>query len=136
MNSFLFERELFIPSTIEGLEECLCIVKQIGNDFNMDFERKFCLQTITLESVENAITHGNNNRRELKVRFKIWVTLSEVVIEVEDTGNGFDIKTVPSPICNLNIRKESGRGLYFIKCFSKRFYLVGKGNIIKIYIKR
>ena len=136
MSSFLFIRELFIPSSVEGLEECLLIVKQVGEEFDLDFEKKLSLQTVTVESVENAITHGNRNIRELKVRFNLSITIKEIVVEVEDQGEGYLISSVPSPISDINIRKESGRGIFFIKCFSNRICLLGKGNIIRIYIDR
>jgi len=136
MSSFLFSRELFIPSSVDGLEECLFIIKQVGEEFKLDLEQKLSLQTVTVESVENAIIHGNKNIRELKVRFNISITIKEIVIEVEDQGDGFSINSVPSPISDNNIRKESGRGIFFIKCFSNSICLLGKGNIIRIYIDR
>ena len=136
MSSFLFYRELFIPSCIEGLEECLLIVKQVGEDFNLDFDKKLALQTVTVESVENAITHGNRNIRDLTVRYNISINIKEIIIEVEDQGDGFSIDNLASPIVQDNIRKESGRGIFFIKCFSNSVCLLGKGNIIKINIER
>ena len=130
MSNFLFHRELFISSSIEGLEECLLIAKKVGDMFELDFEKMLSLQTVTVESVENAITHGNHSLRELKVRFCILVTFSEIIIEVEDQGDGFSLSSVPSPIISMpNICKESGRGIFFIKCFSKKVCLLGRGKL-------
>jgi len=136
MCTLLYHKELNVTSSIEGLEEILVIIKEIENIFKLDFEKKLSLQTVIVESVENPIIHGNRNIRELKVRFCITITVNEIIIEVEDQGEGYLLDMVSSPINELNIRKESGRGIFFIKCFSKSFYLLGKGNIIKINIDR
>ena len=136
MCNILYYRELYIPSCIEGLEEILNVVKEVEEKFNLDFERKLALQTVIVESVENAIIHGNRYIRDLLVRFSITITDLKIVIDVEDQGVGFELGTVSSPITETNIRKESGRGIFFIKCFSTSFFLLGKGNIIRINIDR
>ena len=136
MSSLLFYRELNIPSTIEGLNECLVIVDEVGEKFGLDFDRKLSLQTVIVESVENAIIHGNKCLRDLKVRFYLAITHEEIIIEVEDQGEGFDLNSVPSPIESSNIRKESGRGIFFIKQLSNNCSTLGKGNIIRINMDR
>lgn len=136
MPSLLYFKELYVPSCIEGLEEILTIVKEVEDIFNFDFERKLSLQTVIVEAVENAIIHGNSYVRDLQVRFSIYITDLEIVIFVEDQGLGFELDDVSSPISEMNIRKESGRGIFFIKCFSTNVYLLGKGNIVRINIDR
>ena len=136
MNIPLFYKELNIPSAVEGLDDCLLLVKEIGENFNLDLDKLLSLQTVIVESVENAIIHGNNGIRELKVCFLIQVYTESIFIEVEDQGNGFDIDSVPSPILPENLRKECGRGIFFIRSLSSSCFTRGKGNILYIKIDR
>lgn len=136
MKQTLYQKELFIPSTIEGLNQCLDIVDDIKKQFNLDFDTSFGLNTVIVESVENAFTHGNKGNRELKVRVLILITLDEILVEVEDMGIGFDINSLPSPVDPLNINLEGGRGIFFIKVLSSSCCTVGRGNLIRIKLKR
>jgi len=67
------------------------------------------------EALRNAMIHGNKNSPEKKVRVETEVTEDEVVIVVEDEGEGFDFSKVPDPTQEENLLKESGRGVYLIK---------------------
>ena len=136
MNQTLFQKELFIPSTIEGLNECLDTVVEIRELFNLDFDASFGLHTIIVESVENAFIHGNRGVRELKVRVFISICASEILVEVEDSGEGFNLNSIVSLTSKSNIKNEGGRGIFFIKMLSSSCYAIGKGNIIRIKLKR
>lgn len=136
MNFPLFFREIFISSTAEGLNECLDLVNEAGRKFNFNFEENFALHTVIVESVENAIIHGNKGIREYKIRILISIHVNNIFVEVEDQGDGFDLSDVPSPIKGSNILKESGRGIYFIKRLSSKCDTLGRGNIIRIKIER
>ena len=136
MNVPLYYKELIIPSTIEGVDSCLVLVNQISTLFKLDLELLFSLQTLILESVENAIYHGNHGNRDLFVYVSFEVTEFEIIIKVEDQGMGFDIDMVPSPLLQANIRKESGRGIFFIKNLSSSCYTLGSGNILIMKINR
>jgi len=136
MHKILFYNELIIYSTIEGLDECMDIVKKISERFNFSFDKCFALQTVLVEALENAFIHGNKGVRELKVRVLIKISKSEIFLEVEDCGDGYDISTVTSTIDGSNFHKESGRGIFFIKRLSSSYCTVGKGNIIRIKLER
>lgn len=132
----LFYKELNIPSTIEGLDQCLIVVKEIELFLKLDYEKLLSLQTCIVESVENAIIHGNKGDRNLSVRVLFEITDDQIIIEVEDQGNGFDIDLIPSPLLKDNLRKESGRGIFFIRNLSSCCITKGNGNILFIIISR
>jgi len=54
MKYSLFQKELFIPSTIEGLNKCLDVIGEVREMFNLDFNTSFELHTIMVEAIENA----------------------------------------------------------------------------------
>jgi serine/threonine-protein kinase RsbW len=136
MKQILFQRELIIPSTIEGLNSCLDVVGEIRQQFDLNFDTSFCLHTVIVESVENAFIHGNKGDRELEVRVFISINQSQIFVEVEDRGDGFDLGSVPHPISLEDLKAEGGRGIFFIKKLSSSCYTVGNGNIIRIIIDR
>jgi len=136
MNQIQFRRELFIPSTIDGLNSCLNVVSELSMQFNLDFDTQFCLYTVIIEAVENAIKHGNKYIRDSEVRVFFKLSDHEIFVEVEDKGDGFDLNSVPSPIDGDDIQHEGGRGLFFIKRLSSSCCTIGRGNIIRIKFKR
>ncbi len=136
MDQTLFQKELFIPSTIEGLNKCLDVIGEIREQFELNFDTMFGLHTVIVESVENAFIHGNKGVRELDVRVFISIGPTEIFIEVEDKGEGFDMNNIPSPIDQLNLNGEGGRGIFFIKMLCASCSTEGRGNIIKIKLNR
>lgn len=136
MSDILYHNELVVPSTVEGLHTCLSAVGDIRKQFEFDNDIGFSFQTVIVEAVENAFIHGNKGNRELDVRVTIEISLTEIFVEVEDRGKGFDINSIPSPINLSNRKLEGGRGIYFIKVLSEDFYTIGKGNIIRVKLKR
>ncbi len=85
MNFPLFFKEIFISSTAEGLNECLDLVNEAGRKFNFNFEENFALHTVIVESVENAIIHGNKGIGEYKIRILISIHVNNIF--VEQTGD-------------------------------------------------
>ena len=136
MNQILFQKELFIPSTIEGLNSCLDVIGELRVKFDLNFDTIFCLHTVLVEAVENAFIHGNKGVRELDVRVFFSISSTEILVEVEDQGEGFDMNAIPSPIDHLNLQIEGGRGIFFIKKLSSACYTYGKGNIIRIKLSK
>jgi len=136
MSNVLFKKELLVPSTIEGLHTCLNTVSDVCKKFDFNSDIGFSLHTVIVEAVENAFIHGNGGMRELLVRVCFKISLTEILIEVEDQGKGFDINLIPSPVNLNNMKLEGGRGIYFIKVLSEDFYTIGRGNIIRVKLKR
>ncbi len=136
MDQILFQKEIFIPSTNEGLNRCLDVIGELREQLDLNFDTMFCLHTVLVEAVENAFIHGNKGFRELDVRVFISISLMEIFVEVEDQGEGFNIDAISSPIDPLNLKNEGGRGIFFIKKLSTGCCTEGKGNIIRIKLNR
>jgi serine/threonine-protein kinase RsbW len=132
----LFYEEIFIQSTVTGLKQCLNVISEVDKIFCFNFELTFALHTVIVESVENAIIHGNKSNRNAIVRFLISIDKSNILVEIEDEGEGFDINKVPSPIKDSTIYKECGRGIFIIKNLSSNVFTLGRGNILRINIEK
>jgi anti-sigma regulatory factor (Ser/Thr protein kinase) len=131
-----YYNRLIITSTPEGLKTCLNLVPEIEHKLHLDDKISFALRTILIESVTNAICHGNHYDKNLKAIITIKISNKQIFVEVEDQGEGFDASLIPSPIDKDNITLETGRGVFFIKAFSDSFKTIGKGNIVNIVINR
>lgn len=136
MDNLEYYNRLVIPSTPEGLKACLNIVPIINRKLHLDDKICFAFRTVLIESVTNAIFHGNHYNKELNAIITIKIDKEVIFVEVEDQGDGFDVNLIPSPIDKDNITLESGRGVFFIREFSNSFKTVGKGNIVNITINR
>lgn len=67
------------------------------------------------EFVNNAILHGNRKDESKQVTLELFRTPAEVVIYVEDEGEGFDQNQVANPLEGENLLKEVGRGIFIAK---------------------
>jgi anti-sigma regulatory factor (Ser/Thr protein kinase) len=131
-----YYNRLIITSTPEGLKTCLNLIPEIEHKLHLDDKISFALRTILIESVTNAICHGNHYDKNLKAIITVKINNKQIFVEVEDQGEGFDASLIPSPIDKDNITLETGRGVFFIRAFSDSFKTIGKGNIVNIVINR
>jgi serine/threonine-protein kinase RsbW len=73
------------------------------------------------ESVVNAIKHGNKNDPNKRVIVEFSpvpaAASDELVIRIEDQGEGFVPEEVADPLAPENILKSSGRGIFLIRNF-------------------
>jgi len=100
------------------------IVKKIGLDKEL-----FSLQLMLREGLINAVKHGCNNNKELKIDCSLIIYDNEYIIEIEDPGNGFNLET---PRYESELKDTSGRGLLIIGKYSSSFSFNSKGNKLTI----
>lgn len=72
----------------------------------------FAIQLSVEEALTNAFKHG---RRPVTVRFRY--DRGHLWIRVEDSGDGFDSRTVLDPLDEENLEKPSGRGLLLMRYY-------------------
>ena len=85
------------------------------------------------EAVLNAMNHGATMDSNQKVLFAIEITEKEIIVEVSDSGKGFDFLNLPDPTDPTNIEKGSGRGIFIMKNLSDS--LEDKNNGSKVVMK-
>ena len=70
------------------------------------------------EALANAVKHGNKLNPEKRVFVQMVVEPdSELRIEVDDEGDGFDPDAVADPTAPDNLLRASGRGIYYMRQF-------------------
>jgi len=65
----------------------------------------------------NAVVHGNRYSARKKVHFAVSKATDHLTITVRDEGAGFEYSTLPNPLSEENLLRQSGRGLLLIQAF-------------------
>lgn len=104
------------------------VVEEIIFDIHVAFE----------EALRNAMIHGNKLNPDKKVKVETEITPEELIISVEDEGEGFDVDKLPDPTVEENLLKESGRGVYLIRYLMDevRFENGGRRVVMKKRLKK
>jgi anti-sigma regulatory factor (Ser/Thr protein kinase) len=119
-------------ATLENVDKAAEKIKQflIVNGIK---EQSFNIVLGMREALINAVTHGNGSNSQKKVTFSLQLEGHNLIMEVEDEGEGFDwntclLKTLPS-------REESGRGLAIMKRTFTSIEYNEKGNRLILEIR-
>jgi serine/threonine-protein kinase RsbW len=67
------------------------------------------------EALVNAIRHGHGSSANQRIRIRFEKNGDKLVFSVRDHGSGFDPKVVPDPLEPENMRRGSGRGVFYMR---------------------
>lgn len=113
----VFQVEVIIPNQTKYLDLIGSIGERIAKEldaFSGDREAlAYNVNLVLTEAITNAIKHGKFDDPKDTVRIVIHIHQNELIIQVYDHGQGFDLEKVPLP--DLDHPKECGLGLYFIR---------------------
>jgi serine/threonine-protein kinase RsbW len=132
-----FTLDLRVPSRTEYLSlvgsiaEC---VAQRLEDYQGDRDAlAFHLNVVVTEALGNAIRHGLPLRSKGRLRVCIEVRGDELVIEVHDRGQGFDLGKLPA--CKPDELEECGRGLFVMRSLmdSVAYKRTKMGNVLEMH---
>jgi serine/threonine-protein kinase RsbW len=108
-------------SAFDMLDFVQVVSDHIGRMAGLDEDSLHWVSVAVRESVVNAIKHGNKHDETKRVIVEFTpVPINEpeeLVIRVEDEGEGFDPDDIADPLAPENILKSSGRGIFLIRSF-------------------
>ena len=112
---------LEFASAFDMLDFVQVVSDHIGRMAGLDDDQLHWVGVAVRESVVNAIKHGNQGDESKRVVVEFTTVPSrdpeELVIRVEDEGEGFDPENLADPLAPENILKSSGRGIFLIRSF-------------------
>jgi serine/threonine-protein kinase RsbW len=112
---------LEFASAFDMLDFVQVVSDYMGRMAGLDDDAVHWVGVAVRESVVNAIKHGNQGDESKSVVVEFTPVPShdpqELVIRVEDEGEGFDPEELADPLAPENILKSSGRGIFLIRNF-------------------
>lgn len=122
--------EIRIPSQMpEGRREVDKFVSRV-EAWGVSCDESLALQHSLHEAIVNAVRHGNGGNSSRHVRICYRFLSSEIFIEVEDEGRGFDRDSVPDATSDENRCRPGGRGLLMMRHFMNSVEHNERGNCV------
>lgn len=118
-------------SQYENIELAEHMLSELCEAEGVNSEVRYWVGMALREALANAIKHGNQLNPERRVLLEIRVDAPrEVVLVVEDEGDGFDPASLADPTDPNNLLRSSGRGVYYMRHFMDevRFQPGAKGG--------
>lgn len=115
------ERDLLFRLTIGSRFENIELVQIVLADCleRLGVEQDTChwVDLAVREAVANAIKHGNRKDPEKRVSVELARVAEEVIVQVEDQGDGFEPERLADPVDPANLLKPGGRGIFYMRSF-------------------
>jgi serine/threonine-protein kinase RsbW len=109
-----------ISSRFEHIDLIYVVVDDALERLGLDDDARHWVGIAVREAVANAIKHGNRQDPEKEVEVELSVLDDEVIIRVQDEGEGFDPGEVADPLAPENLLKPNGRGIFYMRSFMDR----------------
>ena len=103
-------------------------LQRLRIDESIQFDVRLAIE----EALRNAIQHGHRHGKKLPIAVSYEVDKDRIEIEVEDRGEGFDLKKIADPRTRENLMKEGGRGVFLIFELMDKVRYNKKGNRVKM----
>ena len=135
-----------IPSRVEAIEQVVDAVVQRCAD--RAFPRRLVALNVPValtEALANAILRGNREHPEKQVRVRACVDVDQLVVEVEDEGEGFDLDgCTHGPAESDFLEREDGRGLFLMRRLMDRVERfdagrngrADRGSVVRMTLRR
>jgi serine/threonine-protein kinase RsbW len=127
-----FEKFLLLESKAESLVVVEKLIDEIAARYNFGQKLYGKILVVVLESVQNAIKHGNQYDPKKLVDFRLKLSDKKLVIITRDQGDGFDMINVPDPTSLFYITESNGRGTFLMKKLSDELNYYEGGRVAEM----
>lgn len=103
-----------IPSSLEYLTNIDDFIEGILRGYEVDESIIADIAISVSELVNNSVSHGNKSDSSKNVSVTISQKNSDVEIIITDQGQGFDPQTISNPLDEVNLLKDTGRGIFIV----------------------
>lgn len=109
--------ETQLESTLESVDSAESAVLKAAKEIGFDEDDLHKIGMAVRESMVNAVVHGNRYSARKKVHLSISKSRDRLSVVIGDEGEGFDYDSVPDPLSEENLLRQSGRGLLLMQAF-------------------
>jgi len=106
---------LTIGSRLEQLSMVHALIKGLVQQYELGDDTEDALLIAVIEAGTNAIQHGNVFAEDKSVTFDFTVDPADIIVRVDDFGQGFDAGKVLNPTDESQLLNPHGRGLYLMR---------------------
>lgn len=125
------------PGNFKSLSPISSFIIDQAEDAGFSPNEVYAIQTAVDEACANIIDHayGGENRGDIKI--SVIPVKNGLQVTLIDSGEPFDPNQVPEPdiCCPLEIRKERGLGVFFMRKLMDKVkfeFSTSKGNILTL----
>lgn len=103
----------------------------------LDPEQRDDLAVAVAEALSNAAVHGNALDESRTVRVIVRVVPQEcAIVEVHDSGPGFDASTLSDPTDPARVLMPGGRGVFLMRRLVDTLEYNPAGNVVRLTMRR
>ena len=106
---------LTIGSRLEQLSMVHALIAGLAQQYELGDDTENALMIAVIEAGTNAIQHGNVFADDKSVTFDFTVHPDDIIVRVDDFGQGFDPGKVRNPTDESQLLNPHGRGLYLMR---------------------
>lgn len=121
-----------IPSIVENIRIVESFVDNAKDEYNLTDDLYGNIMIAVIESVNNAIVHGNNSDKDKFVSLSANLEDTQIIFKVSDQGSGFDHQTLPDPTAPENLESIGGRGIFLIKHLADEVNFQNDGRTLEL----
>ena len=124
--------ELTIFFALPSIPEVEDFIENLIDKFGIEENLRVRIMLPVIEAVNNAILFGNKKDSKKTVKLTAAMNNREMIITVEDEGEGFDFSHIPNPTTPENLMKTTGRGLYLMMTLTDNLLFTRNGAKVEM----
>lgn len=113
--------DTLLDSTLDSVDAAEREVLRVAMEIGFPEEDLHQIGMAIRESMVNAVVHGNRYNARKKVHLSVSKAVDHLTVVIADEGEGFDLNSLPDPLAEENLLRQSGRGLLLIQAFVDEF---------------
>lgn len=109
--------ETLLDSDLDSVDTAEAETLKVAGELGFEEEDLHRIGMAVRECMVNAVVHGNRYNARKKVHFQVLKSAGSMTIVIRDEGEGFELQSLPDPLAEENLLRQSGRGLLLIRAF-------------------
>jgi len=125
-----------LASTARNVGRVEKFVEKVHGHVALDEIQMHKVMVALTEAVNNAIVHGNREKKKKKVLVICEVLPGWLLFVVNDQGKGFRPEKVANPLREENLLRENGRGIFLMRTLMDRveFEALKTGYQVRLWL--
>ena len=121
-----------IPSLVENIRIVESFIDNARKKYDLNDDLYGNIMISVIESVNNAIVHGNKANRAKNVDLSLRLDDEQIRFVIQDEGNGFDFSNLPDPTAPENLERTGGRGIFLMKHLADELNFKNNGQRVEL----